>query len=313
MGIKMKIGFVGLGSIGRRHLRNISIVLNKMGLDYKIDAMRSTENKLPKELDSLISARYHSTEEMPGDYDVIFVTNPTVLHYETIRDLLPKTEYMFIEKPVFDHYQENMETLSIKDPEKLYVACPMRYTPVMQYLREHIASEKVFSVRAISSSYLPEWRRGIDYRQNYSAHKEMGGGVTLDLIHEIDYVTSLFGLPQEVFHKKGKYSNLEIDSDDLSVYLLDYEDKLAEIHLDYFGRKKERRIELYCSDYVIQGDFLANKLFYYSPDTRREVILPQDQDYLMEMEAFINLVMGREKNRNNIVYANEILKIAQAF
>lgn len=309
----MKIGFVGLGSIGKRHFRNIGIVLDKMRLDYEIDAMRSTEKKLPEEVEKLISGQYHSTEEMPDDYDVIFVTNPTVLHYETVQNLIPKTRYMFIEKPVFDHYQADIETLGIQDPEKYYVACPMRFTPVMQYLKEHIASEKIFSVRAISSSYLPEWRTGIDYRQNYSAHKEMGGGVTLDLIHEIDYITSLFGLPMEVFHKKGKYSDLEINSDDLSVYLLDYGDKLVEIHLDYFGRKKERRIELYCNDYVIQGDFLENKLFYCGPDTRREVVLPQDEDYLMEMEYFVNLVMGREKNRNNIVYANEILKIAQAF
>ena len=83
----------------------------------------------------------------------------------------------------------------------------------------------------------------------------------LDLIHEMDYITYLFGMPQ-VKHYAGKFSDLEIDSDDLGVYLLKYSEKLIEIHLDYFGRKARREIELYCKDYTIVGDLINNTIIY---------------------------------------------------
>ena len=73
------------------------------------------------------------------------------------------------------------------------------------------------SARVICSSYLPDWRPGVDYRTVYSAHKALGGGVTIDLIHEWDYLVDLFGVPQKLYNFKGTYSDLEIDSDDLSV------------------------------------------------------------------------------------------------
>ncbi len=68
----------------------------------------------------------------------------------------------------------------------------------------------------------------------------MGGGVSIDLIHELDYLCYLFGLPQRVRLEKGKYSSLEIDSDDLALYQLAYPDKLAQIYLDYFGVSARR-------------------------------------------------------------------------
>lgn len=76
----------------------------------------------------------------------------------------------------------------------------------------------------------------MDYRTVYSAHKDMGGGVTIDLIHEWDYLVELFGKPEKMYNFKGTYSHLEIDSDDLSVYIAQYPTLLCEVHLDYFGR-----------------------------------------------------------------------------
>ena len=62
-----------------------------------------------------------------------------------------------------------------------------------QYVKNNVDLSKVYSARAISSSYLPDWRPGQDYRTTYSAHKDMGGGVSIDLIHEWDYLSWLFG------------------------------------------------------------------------------------------------------------------------
>lgn len=307
----IKICFVGLGSIGKRHIKNIACILREQRREFVIDAVRSTAKILPVEIANLIRNSYYSIEELKVVYDIIFITNPTIYHYNTIKHLMPYARNMFIEKPAFHECQKSLDELDFNAKGVYYVACPLRYGAVVAELKRRLINEKVYSVRVISSSYLPDWRKGVDYREVYSAHKNMGGGVTLDLIHELDYVTWMFGLPERSHHLCGKYSNLEIDSDDLSVYLLEYKDKIIEIHTDYFGRENVRKIELLCRDCVIKGDLLHNTLQYVYPDRKTEKVkLPEKDLYVCEIEAFIEMIDGKRINDNDIVHANKVLKIA---
>lgn len=81
---------------------------------------------------------------------------------------------MFIEKPVFEKIEVSLEALQLKKESVYYVACPLRYTGVIQYFKHQVDLNKVLCVRVICSSYLPEWRPGQDYRNTYSAHKDQG-------------------------------------------------------------------------------------------------------------------------------------------
>ena len=92
----MKLCMVGLGSIGVRHLKNIIQVLRERGINYHIDAFRSSYREIDISVAKSIETIYYRKEDIPNDYDVIFVTNPTSLHYLTIKELLPKTKNMFI-------------------------------------------------------------------------------------------------------------------------------------------------------------------------------------------------------------------------
>lgn len=305
----LKICFAGLGSIGKRHLRDLAKIIKSS--ERSIDALRSGHgNEIQKDILEQINTIYHEISELPKDYDIIFITNPTYLHYDTIKELVEHTKHMFIEKPVFQFPIQDVSELNLKSSSVYYVAAPLRYGPVVSKLKELVTKENVYSVRAICSSYLPDWRKGTDYRKNYSAIKEKGGGVELDLIHEMDYITYLFGMPQEVKHYAGKFSDLEIDSDDLGVYLLKYSEKLIEIHLDYFGRKARREIELYCKDYTIAGDLINNTIIYRYSDHIEELPLKEDNDFVDEIKAFLAMTEGSRINDNDIEHANEVLKLA---
>lgn len=305
----LKICFIGLGSIGKRHLGNLDSIL-QVGKDFVVDAVRKKKTALPDNIGQLLSTVYTDIEDAPCDYDVIYITNPTSMHYDTIKAAAKHTRHMFIEKPVFQFPVEDISELGLKEEGQYYVAAPLRYGPVISKLKELLKNEKVYSARVICSSYLPEWRKNIDYRENYSAKKDMGGGVALDLIHEIDYITYLFGMPKETLYVGGTYSELEIDSDDLGTYILKYEDKIIEIHLDYFGRKTTRNIELYCKEYTIFGDLISNEIKYIYPDHESIIELPEDQDFIFEMKNFLDIVEGKAPNLNSIEHANEVLKIA---
>ena len=167
----------------------------------------------------------------------------------------------------------------------------------------------VYSARVLCSSYLPGWRPGVDYRTVYSAHKDMGGGVTIDLIHEWDYLVELFGKPEKMYNFKGTYSHLEIDSDDLSVYIAQYPTLLCEVHLDYFGREYRRSIELLCKNGTVTADFGAGTLTL-EDGTVQNYAEPVNERYLREMAYFLDYAQsGAGPSVNTPETALDVLKL----
>lgn len=306
-----KIGIIGLGSIGTRHLSNIMAVLNKRKKSYRIDLIRNTQKKeIDKNLSQNIHTVYFSYDTTPNDYDVVFITNPTSLHYETIKRFIPKAKHMFIEKPLFNSINVSIDSLDLNSNSIYYVACPIRYTGVIQYIKNKVSIKDVYSIRVICSSYLPEWRPNQDYRDSYSARKEQGGGVSIDLIHEWDYLCYLFGEPEQVVNLRGTFSNLEINSDDLSLYIARYSDKAIEVHLDYFGRKTIREIQIFTSEDTIVGD-IANSEIKYLKSGKVLSFKEERNDYQSrEIEHFFDIIEGKADNDNDIKTAFRTLQIA---
>jgi predicted dehydrogenase len=305
----MKICIIGLGSIGRRHLKNLYSVLSEKNIKFCIDALRS-QKKEDADATVLLHKVYYSYDDLPGDYDVAFITNPTNLHYETIQKILPKARHLFIEKPVFDDTNYDISRLQLEKERTYYVACPLRYSSVIKYLKEFVSTNSVYSARCLCSSYLPDWRPGADYRQSYSAKAEAGGGVRIDLIHEWDYLLYFFGMPRNITEYHGTYSHLEITSDDTAVYIAQYKDKLVSLHLDYYGRVNRREIELYLENDVVIGDLISQKIRFLKSG---EIIdLPQDRDSMQkaEIEYFFNIISGRSKNDNDRPAAFRTLNLA---
>ena len=301
----MKALFIGVGSIGKRHIGNFYNECKKNGVIPEIHVLRRKIGDL-----GVIGERVTKqiTEIEDSYYDVVFITNPTNLHYDALLQCKGKTEWYFIEKPICDSCNYNLSYLGINDTNA-YVAAPMRHTTLYKKLKEIVVSKNVFSARVICSSYLPEWRKGVDYRQVYSAIKEMGGGVNLDLIHEIDYVYDLFGDPKQVYGVSGKYSDLEISSNDLSAYVFEYNDKLCEIHLDYFGRENMRYCEVFTHDGTYKADFIHEILIKPNGESV-DCHTIDSEEYVNEMEYFYKFISGKEKSINPPSLALKTLRIA---
>ena len=243
--------------MGQRHARNLRKICVKRGLSCSIDLLRTCSADVPEGIRGV----YTSKDQFPGAYDAVFITNPTAAHYETLVDLIDLSDAFFIEKPVFDRTDYELGFLD-REKKVFYVAAPMHYKPTISWLKEHFDFSEAFSLRSISSSYLPDWRPGVDYRKTYSAHKDMGGGVSIDLIHEWDYLQYLIGFPERAYSIIEKRSGLEIDSDDVALYIADYGDKTAEIHLDYFGRVPIRKIEIFTKEDTVECDLLTDTISF---------------------------------------------------
>lgn len=304
----MKILFIGLGSIAARHIRNLREVT---GGELVIDVVRSGMGRpISNGLKGLINRVATEKDKLDCNYDAVFITNPTSLHYETLLKYGEKSDAFFIEKPVFVTGEENESTF-FTTGKKYYVACPLRYTNVIQWLRNNLDFRTVYAMRVISSSYLPDWRPDTDYRLSYSARKAMGGGVSVDLVHEWDYISYLIGFPRSVFSLIKKKSELEIDSDDIAVYIAEYEDKLVELHLDYFGRKTMRRIELFTKKDTIVADMLEQRIKWLG--SGKVLLLSEDRDSYQkkELQHFLDIMSGKADSDNTIAGACRILRIAR--
>ncbi|MEA5051037.1 MAG: Gfo/Idh/MocA family oxidoreductase [Oscillospiraceae bacterium] len=305
----MKVLFCGLGSIGSRHIKNLAAALGSRGLSCEFDALRSSDRPLADDVAALVRNSYRSFGELPDDYDVAYITNPTSLHYDTIQSLVPKARDMFIEKPLFDSEDREPDLLELREDGVYYVACPLRHKRVVRRMKELCAAQTPVAVRAICSSYLPDWRPGTDYRQCYSAKRTQGGGVPLDLIHEWDYLTWLLGFPREVRMFSGQRSSLDITSDDVAVYIADYGTTLLSLQLDYIGRVPVRCCELYFNDETVACDINAGTLTYKK--SGRVETLPDDDFYRSETDYFLDCVLNRTRdNMNTVENAYKVLRTA---
>lgn len=304
------IAFVGLGSIGTRHLNNIRAFLEGRGDTYTIDLYR---HKLQDCLPDGVRAQYLYGEALIDErqYDIIFITNPTSLHEDAIKKFIGHTKAFFIEKPIFGDTHISSRFLDQLDVVPNYVACPLRYNSVLQYVHEYGLCKDVIAVRAICSSYLPEWRPNTDYRQCYSAHREMGGGVGIDLIHEWDYLTWLLGMPEECYSIQTKMSNLEIDSDDIAIYIAKTKNTSIEVHLDYFGRKPIRQLEIFLPDDTIMCDLIQGSITYLKSGEQLQLDAERNAFQMKEIAHFFDIVDMKIVTDSSARHALQVLKIAR--
>lgn len=285
--------FVGLGSIGKRHLKNLVAVCAERGISIAVDALRHAPTPLAEDIASLIRAEYYNTAELPH-YDLIFICNPSQSHYKTLCALNDKADHFFIEKPVFTRPLSDEELRPFADEKKYYVACPLRHTKTFAALKDFVSTHPVYSVRSICSSYLPDWRPDVDYRKLYSASKE-SGGVALDLIHEFDYLFALFGFPEESKLIARHVSDLELESCDVVSFVAAYPDKTVELHLDYFGRPSQRCCEIFTEDGRVRFDYL-------------NAVEERNEGYMREMRSFLDFAIGGSQNINSVLFSNDVLR-----
>ena len=306
------IAFIGLGSIAKRHIKNVCDYVLSCGNTFSIDLYRSSiDRPIAEEILPFVDKSYLYSGEVQMDYDMVFITNPTSLHLEAALKFRPHTKSLFIEKPVFNGFEIDDAIITKLDEIPSYVACPLHYNPVLQYVKQNIDLSKVISVRAMSSSYLPDWRSGQDYRQTYSAHADLGGGVDIDLIHEWDYLTWIFGMPTICQAIVGKYSALEIDSNDTALYVAKNNLMTYELHLDYFGRKTQRTLDIFSQDDTIQCDLIAGTISYLKEGKTIKVNAERNAFQMAEIKHFFDIVERRIENDSNVEHGVKVLKLTK--
>ena len=222
------IGIVGYGSIGQKHHQ----ILASLSDDFQFSILTQQKG---------IQNSFNSLESfVKVDLDYIIISNPTSLHYESLQflDAQYKKIKFLIEKPLF-HNTQPFDSQS----NFYFVGYNLRFHQVVDEFIKLIKNKSLISIAIKTYSYLPQWRKNVNYQSSSSALKSQGGGVLRDLSHEIDLVNFLFGTPNFLYADSRKISNLEIETDDylLACGQLDCGAPLN-IELNYFSRFNSREI-----------------------------------------------------------------------
>ena len=274
----MRALFVGLGSIGQRHLRNLRSLLGDE-LEAWACRVQYTAPVLNDELvpqPGLDIAEVYKVRTFPSleaaldaGPDLVFVTNPTSLHLDTAMAAARTGCHLFIEKPLA-HTLDGLDALIREVEQRRLVAMvgyQLRFHPGLQLVREILVSGRLghlVAARLENGEYLPGWHLYEDYRTSYAARRALGGGALLTQIHEFDYAQWLFGLPRKVFALGGHLSSLEIDVEDVASVLLEctWEGKVlpVHVHLDYLQRPPRRSCQIIGDRGKVYWDYFANEV-----------------------------------------------------
>lgn len=301
----MNVLIIGLGSIARKHIA----ALRNIDPEVCIYALRSSSNA--KEVEG-VNNIYDLTEADLA-FDFAIISNPTSLHGKAVESLLALEIPLFIEKPVFDKlgYDELIEKVNDSGIPN-YVACNLRFLESLKFLHDYIRSnppKRVNEVNVYCGSYLPDWRPGTDYRTCYSAIPELGGGVNIDLIHDIDYIYWIFGKPLMTRGICRNVSSLGIRAVDYGNYTLIYPSFTASIILNYYRRDYRRTVEIVFDDETWTLDIKANKIVSSSGEIVFEGKDSPIDTYESQLRYFIDCLRQGRKIENDINSAYEVLKI----
>ena len=252
----MKFLIAGLGSIGRRHFRNLIALGEKDIVLLRTRKATLPDDELadfPVETEVQEALRKHKP-------DAVIVANPTSMHMDIAIPAAEAGCHILLEKPV-SHSLERLDALqeaAEKSGSRILVGFQFRYHPTLNKARELIRSNilgRILTVHAHWGEYLPQWHPWEDYRQSYAARADLGGGVIVTLTHPLDYLRYLLGEVESLWSFNGHISPLEVDVEDAAEIGLKFVNgAVGGVHVNYFQRPPVHRLEIVGTNGTLRWD-----------------------------------------------------------
>jgi len=314
----MKVLVVGYGSIGRRHIENLSSLKN---MEIIVFTKRKHDKFLKQKKCKIYSSIKDCIKENPK---FAIIANETHLHIKTALSLAKAKIHLLIEKPLSHSLIGTQKLLNIVNKNKLtiLIGCNFRFHPCLELMRKIVLQGdlgRVISVRVENGSFLPDWHKYENYQTSYAAKNSLGGGAILTCIHEIDYLYWFFGNIKNVFSVTGRFSDLNIEAEDLSAIIMKFNNNvIAEAHLDYFQQPSVRNCKVIGTKGTLTWDIESNTVRLYDIKNKKWVEtlkLPKydiNMTYIKELDHFIKCIQNKTKSINDLNEGIYTLKVALA-
>ena len=292
--MKINCVIIGYGSIGKKHYKNLKKIkeVNKI---FIISSHRKGKN-FYKDLNDI----------KKFNIDYFIICNETYKHhkYFLIIEKNFSDKIVLIEKPVFHKYF--ITNLRLKN--QYFVGYNLRFHPVINKLKNLIKGEQILNIDIKCNSYLPNWRKRY-YKNCYSVTKNQGGGVGLDLSHELDYLIYIFGDIKKFSILKQRLTDLTINSEDffnINGYLLNK--SYFNINLNYFSMVEKRYISVDMKSKSVLADLIANEIIIQTKNKSK--IIKFNNKEVGKMYYYMHLdILKSKKKCANLKEGLKVLKI----
>jgi len=251
----MKFMIAGLGSIGRRHLRNLVTLGERDIILY-----RTHQATLPDEELAGYPVMTDLKDALAHRPEAVIVANPTALHLDVAIPAAEAGCHLLIEKPM-SHSMDDVDRLRKAvsfGKGQVLVGFQFRFHPGLIQIANLLGQGAIgrpLSVRIHWGEFLPNWHPWEDYRGGYAVRSDLGGGVILTLCHPLDYLRWLLGNIQELFAFGGLLGELEIDVEDTAEISLRFSSGVVgSVHLNYNQRPPVHRLEIVGTAGTIRWD-----------------------------------------------------------
>ncbi len=269
--MKKKVLIVGYGSIGKKHAR----ILKKLNIVSKIYVLTKQNCK------KFIKIK-NFKEIKIIDPDYIIIASRTSDHYKHLLliEKILKNKIILVEKPLFKDFKR----IKIKR-NKVFVGYNLRYHPIIKFIKNFIEKRKIFSVHINCHSYLPNWRKGVDYSKSNTAKRKYGGGALLELSHELDYLQLLFDKIYKLNHViVKKISNLKINTDDYVNIIGKTIKSNFCVNLNLFSLQIQRKIMINGKGFSLEGDLIENTIRIFEKDKKKIKKFKVDTEYTYKVQ-----------------------------
>ena len=324
--ICMNILIVGLGSIGQRHLRNISTLYPKT----KFYAFRrsfhtpslNNFNKVKKfNIQKKYNITYLKNLNNLNKYKInaAFICSPTSLHIEESIKIINQKIHVFVEKPLGSSIKKIsiLEKALNSNNVISMIGFQLRFNPIIKKLKKILSNKKHGKLNQILIHHgenIKNFHKYESYKNMYAAKKKLGGGVVLTQIHEIDYLMHLFEQYEiKILNSVSKkVSNLQLDVEDTLLASIEIKKKnikaLCNINLNYYEVPQKRTITLIYEDKKIEADLNKNTITYLYQKNIKKIRFnfKRNDLFLDEVKFFLTHVKKNKKINNSLNLFNGI-------
>jgi len=265
--------FIGLGGAGQRHLRIFSELCPKakfsayrrtsktplLNSDFSVDNNHSLEEKYNLEFYSNMADAFKSKP------DLTVISTPTSTHLEPMMLAAKSGSSVLVEKPWSDSLKKFKEFKNIVLEKELdfHISFQRRFHPMLSRAHELLSQNYIGNIMAASFtvySNVPFWHPYENWKNLYAVRSDLGGGVLLTEIHEIDLICWFFGLPLSVFCSGGNRSSESLEVEDTVQMMLLYSNFSVQLTLCFMHEHTKRNFHIAGSNGEILWDDKSNTL-----------------------------------------------------
>ncbi|MBI4779458.1 Gfo/Idh/MocA family oxidoreductase [Candidatus Falkowbacteria bacterium] len=316
---KLKFLIIGLGSMGKRRIRNLNFHNQRLIIGYDIRSDRRREAKEKYGIEIMEDLKKISGK----DFDAIIISTPPDSHGDYIRMALKLNKHFFVEHPTGDDgYKEilrNKNSRLVKAP-----SCTLRFYRPIKMIKRILDQKKIGKVLAFQyhmGQYLPDWHPYEDYRQVYFSKKATGACREM-LPFELIWLNWLMrSEAREVSGYIKKISDLKMSADDIILANLKYKNGImGNVIIDVISRKPFRTLRVLGSNGVLEWERFDSAIKLYSAKSKITEIIKvpkghpekgyvnEEEMYHDEIGAFLRAIGGREKYPHTFIYSLGLLK-----